>query len=441
MIKTSSFNLRPGQVRPIAFRIEASGSFTPDIELRLFYTLESSLGTEEISSSLTLNGRLEQRSIYEPHKVTFMHPGGVVSYAILRPPSREAQKICSKDSAMPLPVLLQLHGAGLEADDEAVAHSLDPVPDLCAWALFPTGVTPWSGDDWHTWGFVDVQAAIGAIPGWIQRTGWKGPQVDIEKWFVSGHSNGGQGAWYTATHRPDNVIALAPVSGYLSIQSYVPYDTWRMTDPRRQGVIQASLNNYRHELLADNLKGIPILQQHGSADDNVPVWHSRAMHQLIEQASWHSFYSEIPGSGHWFDGVMTTEPLSDFYKAKLSTPDSNTKSNQSAQLSGFVEFSIVVTNPAATDSKNGIKILHLILPDQVGTINVKFQGSQCILSTSNILGFQIQNERCSGGLVVDGQEQQRDDGQLTKLFYDESNLWRVSRSIFKVRRNQDDLLP
>jgi hypothetical protein len=46
-------------------------------------------------------------------------------------------------------VLVVLHGAGLEADSERVRHMLDASPELCAWLLFPSGVTSWSGDDWR----------------------------------------------------------------------------------------------------------------------------------------------------------------------------------------------------------------------------------------------------------------------------------------------------
>lgn len=49
----------------------------------------------------------------------------------------------------PFPLLLQLHGAGVEAESDQVAHALDPVLNLCAWVLFPTGVTSWSSDDWR----------------------------------------------------------------------------------------------------------------------------------------------------------------------------------------------------------------------------------------------------------------------------------------------------
>ena len=88
--------------------------------------------------------------------------------------------------------------------------------------------------DLDTWGLADVEAAIAAIPLWIESVAWRGPGVDIESWYVVGHSNGGmarhnstwfsllmaigQGTWFALTHRPDKVLAAAPVSGYSSIQ-------------------------------------------------------------------------------------------------------------------------------------------------------------------------------------------------------------------------------
>ena len=85
------------------------------------------------------------------------------------------------------------------------------------------------------WGFVDVEAAVASIPTWIKHVKWKGLGVDVNRWIVTGHSNGGtyclpteavayslttgQGTWYSLTHRPDKLVAAAPISGYASIQS------------------------------------------------------------------------------------------------------------------------------------------------------------------------------------------------------------------------------
>jgi pimeloyl-ACP methyl ester carboxylesterase len=83
------------------------------------------------------------------------------------------------------------------------------------------------------WGFSDVEAAVNSIPYWIEHAGWKGPRVDVDRWIVTGHSNGGQGAWYALTHRPDNIVAAAPLSGYASIQSKYHSVSQHFTNPSK----------------------------------------------------------------------------------------------------------------------------------------------------------------------------------------------------------------
>jgi hypothetical protein len=46
-------------------------------------------------------------------------------------------------------VIAVLHGAGLEADTSQAREMLDAAYGICAWMLFPSGVTSWSGDDWR----------------------------------------------------------------------------------------------------------------------------------------------------------------------------------------------------------------------------------------------------------------------------------------------------
>jgi hypothetical protein len=106
-----------------------------------------------------------------------------------------------------------------------------------------------------------------------------------------------------------------------------------------------------------------IYQQHGSEDDNVPAYNSRLMYQLIRESGGHSTYIELPGRGHWFEGVLTTEPLIEFYHlhASRSWPDTNTLP---------VEFSFVVPASADMGSKGGIFVDQLQSPDRYGNIHV-----------------------------------------------------------------------
>lgn len=399
---TTSIIVVAGQTRPIAFDIVLPSRKVSTLTYNITYRTINSTH----NSTLQVVQDLNPVDLYEPHKITYLHSGGMVSYAMLRPPAKNAT---CRPAQKKLPVLLGLHGAGLEADDPMVTGSLDPVSDLCAWVLFPTGVTPWSGDDWHTWGFADIKAAVEAIPSWIKHMGWTGPDVDINRWIVAGHSNGGQGTWYALTHRPDKIVAAAPVSGYSSIQKYVSYELWQPADPRRIAVLSASLNSYRHEMLMANARGIPILQQHGDIDDNVPAYHSRFLAEQLFLACANSTYNEVPKQNHWWEyvlalgqnadpmlifacsTVMTTRELVDFYYAQTK--------NEDALPRKLDEITFIVGDPGDMGTKGGIKVLELKDPGQYGKVVVKGH----VIKTTNVASLEFDPALWKDAVIINGQ--------------------------------------
>lgn len=142
----SGIVLVSGQTRPLAFNVSLPSRNTSSSSV-VHFTISYKTPSEGKLRTLKVSQPLVEESIYSSHKITFLHPGGMVSYAMLRPPAKNAT--CHSGRTALLPVVIANHGAGLEADNPMVAHGLDPVADLCAWVLFPTGVTPWSGDDWR----------------------------------------------------------------------------------------------------------------------------------------------------------------------------------------------------------------------------------------------------------------------------------------------------
>ena len=46
-----------------------------------------------------------------------------------------------------MPIMLNLHGAGLDVNDHQVRSMLDQVPYLPGWVISQSCVTTWSGDD------------------------------------------------------------------------------------------------------------------------------------------------------------------------------------------------------------------------------------------------------------------------------------------------------
>ncbi len=141
--------------------------------------------------------------------------------------------------------------------------------------------------------------------------------------------------------------------------------------------------------------------QHGSADDNVPVYHSRRMSQLASQVNCSSKYSELRGKGHWFDNVMTTTALREFYNQTLSREQLRPSLPQ--------KFTIMVSNPASMNSRGGIIVDQLISPNQLGRMQIERDsgGKNWTFQTSNIQRFHFSSHsfyhmRPHSEIIIDG---------------------------------------
>ncbi|GFF89514.1 hypothetical protein IFM53868_05862 [Aspergillus udagawae] len=396
LVMNEPLDLLGYQARPLVFRIYLGDSSQNELSAEILYKIHR--GNDEIFQTYPLRLRLTEKSVSQAQKLTYYY-AGIVSYAILRPPPVTCEPAIP-DGDGTLPVIVGLHGAGVKADSVQVREMLDAAYGTCAWILFPSGVTPWSGDDWHTWGAGDIEAAVSAIPRWMDSTGWDMVSVSQEEWIVVGHSNGGQGAWFLATHYPDKVIAAAPVSGYSSIENYVPYNMWRDSEPLLSFVLSRSRSSFKHELLLSNVAGIPILQQHGSIDDNVPAFHSRLMHELLGQAQWPSLYDELQGRNHWFDGVLTTPSLLAFYNETASF-----------RRRPRLPLTFTITVPSSANiAKGGIYVDQLRSPDRNGVVQVTRDAHNGIwyLNTTNIHRFHLSSRALSftmpSVLVLDGRD-------------------------------------
>ena len=178
--------------------------------------------------------------------------------------------------------------------------------------------------------------------------------------------------------------------GLISV-AYVPYHFWHEAHPRVTSILHTSLSNYRHELLLENFAGVPILQQHGGADDNVPIFHSRRLSQLIGQTGYPTEYIEMPRKGHWFDGIMTTHSLREFYLKVLGRNEIGAELPQ--------RFSMVVANPGDMGSRGGIIVDQLESPDQLGRIAVErcTTSTTWKVTTSNIHRWHFMSQEHSTG--------------------------------------------
>jgi hypothetical protein len=140
MANQVSYVIAPGQTRVLSFSLGDISSESAPLEIEY-----KPLGTTS-PRVITTHPTFRYVDSHEFQKITYKHPNGIVSYAMLRPPSKAS---CSRSTTPNAPIFLMLHGAGVEADSPLVRNSLVDLPDLCAWVLCPSGVTTWSGDDWR----------------------------------------------------------------------------------------------------------------------------------------------------------------------------------------------------------------------------------------------------------------------------------------------------
>lgn len=127
------------QTRPLVFTVTIGDAKETDFSVEVRYRTKN-----EAIRNLTFEVSIQARSLFDPQRMTYLHPSRIVSYAIIRPPPLS----CNATGGV-IPIIVALHGAGLEADSMQAREMLDAAYGICAWMITPSGVTSWSGDDWR----------------------------------------------------------------------------------------------------------------------------------------------------------------------------------------------------------------------------------------------------------------------------------------------------
>jgi len=171
------------------------------------------------------------------------------------------------------PLIVHLHGAG-------------GVPNLNATGQYNKMnfilVMPWGRGGYTQYrglGEDDVLQVIDYMKAWYK--------IDGDRVYVTGASMGGEGTWRMAARHPDLFAAAAPMCG------------WPDSVP------------------LENLRVLPLLDQHGGQDWTVPVACSRYAVRKLQEWGYPVLYKEIPESGH---GITGTYPAND-WMLELSRPE------------------------------------------------------------------------------------------------------------------------
>ncbi|MHC4549352.1 MAG: carboxylesterase family protein [Planctomycetota bacterium] len=212
-----------------------------------------------------------------PRRVTFRSriDGSVQEYSVLPPAGDRARAA----------VVLTLHGAGVDAFNQARSYS--PKPDF--WIVAPTNRRPF-GFDWQDWGRRD---AYEVLEHFLARAGGGRRPV-----YLTGHSMGGHGVWHLAANDPDGFVAIAPSAGWCSFDTYAGGRPAGERDDLWRGADGSSLTL---DLLA-NLVQIPTLILHGAKDDNVPLSEAQRMEKALREAGGAPQVHYQPDAGHWWNG-------------------------------------------------------------------------------------------------------------------------------------------
>lgn len=286
----------PMSIRKAAFRVQSppvaaappEGPTKVDVRLELKRKTESvaPLDAAALSLAIVQPGQMQRRTFVSAID------GSVQYYAIrpANPPSGEAS---------PPGVILSLHGASVEASNQAAAYAPKPWAHIVA----PTNRRPF-GFDWEDWGRLDAIEVLDLA----QRT----LGADLLHTWLTGHSMGGHGTWQVGATFPDRFAAIAPSAGWISFWSYAGATKPEHPTPVQDMLLRAANPSDTLALSRNYLQhGVYIL--HGDADDNVPVDQARAMRQHLAQYHPDFAYKEQPGAGHWWgDACVDWPPMMEF---------------------------------------------------------------------------------------------------------------------------------
>jgi predicted peptidase len=166
------------------------------------------------------------------------------------------------------PLILFLHGAGERGHDieRLRGHGITRVVEERA-DRFPFVVVSPQCPEGSRW--VDHLDTLGALLGEITRA----YAIDEQRVYLTGMSMGGQGAWAMALRYPERFAAVAPICG-----------------PRLSGTDLVE----RMRVLV----GTPVWVFHGAKDEVVPLEHSMAMADALEEVGGTVRLTVYPEAGH-----------------------------------------------------------------------------------------------------------------------------------------------
>jgi len=259
-------------------------------------------GTEVELDKATL--KLNVRNPADKHKRTFTSEiDGSVQYYAVTPAQPEPNEPNDPNAAQrPLALFLSLHGASVQATNQANAYKHKTWGHVVA----PTNRRPF-GFDWEDWGRIDALEVLAQA-----RQLWN---IDPSRIYLTGHSMGGHGTWQVGAHYADLFAAIGPSAAWPDFELYVGGAEEKDAATGVEALLKRASLPSRTLKLSRNYLHYGVYVLHGDADDNVPVELGRLMRKHLGEYHPDFAYYERPGAGHWWgDECMDWPPMYEFFK-------------------------------------------------------------------------------------------------------------------------------
>lgn len=323
-------------------------------------------------------------------------------------------------------IVLSLHGASVEATNQANAYASKPDLHIVA----ATNRRPF-GFDWEEWGRLDALEALAYAKQILPH--------DPSRTYLTGHSMGGHGTWHLGVNHPGMFAAIAPSAGWVSFASYSPgrAATRATTLPVLDAFRRASLASDTLAL-KENLAATGIQIIHGDVDDNVPVTQARTMVENLKAFHTDWRIHEQPGAGHWWDDnevepgatcVDHPEIFDLFARRRLPSSDD------------LRSVRFTTANPAIHSTVAWAEILQQITSGEYSSVDLKVDPHRRHFSgtTTNVNALALNTSALLGSgkvtLSLDGFDLAVESPKATLFLWKTEQGWRVGPAVPAGEKN------
>jgi len=294
------------------------------------------------------------------------------------------------DSEMSYGVALSLHGASVNAKGQANSYSSKD----WAYVIAATNRRPF-GFDWQAWGRRD---AIEVLETAMERY-----NIDPTRVHLTGHSMGGHGTWHIGTLFTGRFAVIGPSAGWIN------FETYGGANPST-GPFGWAENHFDPRDFVDNLthKGVYLI--HGTADDNVPIWHADTMFGILEPFVTDLYYHQEEGAGHWWNGDVAEgvdcvdwTPLFDLMEERTVDPFE-------------LNFQFTAPAPWVNPDYSYVKIMSQETPAELSMLVSSVEDGVVTLDTDNVRSMQLDGDALVGkgvtSIVVNGNAMDVSEGVM-----------------------------